>query len=173
MQFGNLQFLLLLWLVPALVFFFVYAGMRRRRRILIFCGSLHERLNASLMQGRRRLKAVLMVMAVALLVTALARPRWGYQWEDVKRVGIDIIVAVDHDMVVEASEIPADAVIVKECRSALKCVIDMEPKLVLSRIISSTGSFLNAFILQQRHSRRFRRPDSIPNFFQVQRTCLP
>jgi Ca-activated chloride channel family protein len=52
-------------------------------------------LNASLIPGRRRLKAVLMVMAVALLVTALARPRWGYQWEDVKRVGIDIIVAVD------------------------------------------------------------------------------
>jgi Ca-activated chloride channel family protein len=41
------------------------------------------------------LKAVLMVAAVVLLVAALARPRWGYHFEDIKRVGVDIIVAVD------------------------------------------------------------------------------
>lgn len=95
MQFGNFHFLLLLWLVPALVFFYVYAGMRRQRRIRIFCGNLHERLNSSLLRGRRRLKAVLIVLSIVLLVTAISRPRWGYQWEDIKRVGVDIIVGVD------------------------------------------------------------------------------
>jgi Ca-activated chloride channel family protein len=96
MQFGNLHYLLLLWLVPALVFFYLYAGMRRQRRILIFCGpELYERLSSSLLRGRRRLKALLMVLAVALFVAALARPQWGYHFEDIKRVGVDIIVAVD------------------------------------------------------------------------------
>ncbi len=95
MQFGNFHFLLLLWLVPALVFFYAYAGMRRQRRIRIFCGDAKERLNPSLLRARRRLKTVLMVLAVALLIAALARPRWGYHWEDVKRVGVDIIVGVD------------------------------------------------------------------------------
>ena len=96
MQFGNLHYLLLLWLVPALIFFYLYAGIRRRRCIRIFCGpELHERLSSSLLSGRRRLKAVLMVVAVVVLVAALARPRWGYHFEDVKRVGVDIIVAVD------------------------------------------------------------------------------
>jgi len=95
MQFGNFHFLLLLWLVPALVFFYVYAGMRRQRRIRIFCGNLHERLNSSLLRGRQRLKAVLIVLSIVLLVTAISRPRWGYQWEDIKRVGVDIIVGVD------------------------------------------------------------------------------
>ncbi len=95
MQFGNLHYLLLLWLVPVLIFFYVYAGMRRQRRIRIFCGHMHGRLTASLLHGRFRLKAVLMMLAIALLVAALARPRWGYHWEDVKRVGIDIIVGVD------------------------------------------------------------------------------
>ncbi len=96
MQFVHLQYLLLLWLVPALVFFYVYAGLRRERRIRIFCGPhQHERLIASLARGRRRFKALLMILAVALLFVALSRPRWGYHWEDVKRVGVDIIVAVD------------------------------------------------------------------------------
>ncbi len=95
MQFGNFNFLLLLWLVPALIFFYVYAGMRRQRRIRIFCGDMHERLNSSLLRGRRRLKAVLIVLSIVLLVMAISRPRWGYQWEDIKRVGVDIIVGVD------------------------------------------------------------------------------
>ena len=38
MQFGNIQSLLLLWIVPALVFFYLWAGMLRRRRINIDAG---------------------------------------------------------------------------------------------------------------------------------------
>ena len=96
MQFGNMQYLLLLWIVPALVFFYLWAGMRRRRRIRVFCGpDQQQRLASSLLQGRRRLKAALLILAVGVLVAAMARPRWGYHWEDVKRVGVDIIVAVD------------------------------------------------------------------------------
>jgi len=96
MQFGNLHYLLVLWLVPVLVFFYLHAALRRKRRLREFCGpDLQERLTSSLLRGRRRLKACLMVLAVILLAAALARPRWGYHWEEVKRVGVDIIVAVD------------------------------------------------------------------------------
>jgi len=44
--------------------------------------------------------------------------------------GSDVKVNVDYDMVVEASEISADAEVVKECRIALKSVINIEPGIV-------------------------------------------
>lgn len=107
MQFGNSNFLLLLWLVPLLVFFFLYAGLRRARRMRVFCGTgLQERLASSLLRGRRRFKALLLILAVALLALALARPRWGYHWEEVRRVGVDIIVAVDVSRSMLAEDIP-------------------------------------------------------------------
>jgi len=96
MQFENIHYLLLLWLIPGLVFFYLYAAMLRKRRIRVFCGvDLHERLTSSMVHGRRRIKVVVMLFSVALLVAALARPQWGYHWEDARRVGVDIIVAVD------------------------------------------------------------------------------
>jgi Ca-activated chloride channel family protein len=107
MQFENLHYLLFLWLLPVLVFFYLYAALLRRRRIRNFCGDdLKERLTSSMLHGRRRLKTVLIVLAVALLVTALARPQWGYRWEDAKRVGVDIIVAVDVSRSMLAEDIP-------------------------------------------------------------------
>ncbi len=41
--------------------------------------------------------------------------------------GSGITISVEKDMVVEPSEIPADADVVRECRKALQQVIDMEP----------------------------------------------
>src|SRR5262249_40480537 len=44
---------------------------------------------------RYRVKAVLLMAAFVLMVAALARPQWGYHWQQVKRQGLDILIAVD------------------------------------------------------------------------------
>ena len=36
-----------------------------------------------------------LVLAVACLIVALARPQWGFDWESTKQRGLDIIVAID------------------------------------------------------------------------------
>jgi len=96
MTFGNLSYLYLLWLVPALALFYVYAFLKRDRLIREFCGAeLYLRLVPPLYKGRQRLKAFLLIMAVLCFVFALVRPKWGFHWEDVKRVGVDIMVAID------------------------------------------------------------------------------
>ena len=35
------------------------------------------------------------MLAVACLILALARPQWGFAWEEVKQRGLDIVVAID------------------------------------------------------------------------------
>ena len=44
---------------------------------------------------RLRTKNLLRIMAAGLLITALARPQWGFKWEEVKQRGLSIIVALD------------------------------------------------------------------------------
>ncbi|NIQ00416.1 MAG: VWA domain-containing protein [Nitrospinaceae bacterium] len=46
-----------------------------------------------------------MVLAVVSLVLALTQPRWGYQWEDVHRRGVDIVVALDISNSMRAQDI--------------------------------------------------------------------
>jgi Ca-activated chloride channel homolog len=45
--------------------------------------------------ARQRLKAVLLVICVLLSLFSLMRPQWGFRWQEVKRRGLDILVALD------------------------------------------------------------------------------
>lgn len=40
-------------------------------------------------------KTILFASAISLMMLALARPQWGYKWTEEKRMGVDIIFAVD------------------------------------------------------------------------------
>jgi Ca-activated chloride channel family protein len=96
MKFGNISYLLLLWLFPVLVVFYLYAFRRKDRLSRTFCGGAKVwELVPPLSRGRQRTKALLMVLAVLFVVGGLIRPKWGYHWEDIKRVGVDIVVAID------------------------------------------------------------------------------
>jgi Ca-activated chloride channel family protein len=107
MKFGNLSYLFLLWIAPALVFFYMYVFLRRERILQLFCGdALPERLiSPGRQKGNQRLKAVLVTAAVVLLIFALTRPRWGFHWEDIKRTGVDIIIAVDVSQSMRATDV--------------------------------------------------------------------
>jgi Ca-activated chloride channel family protein len=58
-------------------------------------GHLLEKLTSGVSPRKRMLKRVILVLAVAFIFVALARPQMGFQWKEVKRKGIDILVAVD------------------------------------------------------------------------------
>src|SRR5207253_7787479 len=44
---------------------------------------------------RRAIRFAFVLLALALAIGALAKPRWGYTYEDVKRRGLDLLFAVD------------------------------------------------------------------------------
>ena len=85
----------LLLLLPAwwLVFFLL---RRRERRLqqLVDVNILPVLVpNRSLVQIRRR--TILWLTAISLACLAFARPQWGFHWQEVKRRGLDIMVALD------------------------------------------------------------------------------
>jgi Ca-activated chloride channel family protein len=96
MRFGSLNYLFLLWIIPAMVIFFLYAFRTRDRLLALFCGKeLVGELVPDIKKGRRRVKAFLSLLAMAFGIVALTQPQWGYHWEEIKRLGVDIIVAID------------------------------------------------------------------------------
>ena len=106
MKWGALQ--LLYWLPLAIpLAWALFALLRRRRAALAqlvdpaLLGVLAPAWNPARAQSR----LVLRVLALALLVLALARPQWGFHWEDVHRKGLDLLVVLDTSRSMMASDI--------------------------------------------------------------------
>jgi Ca-activated chloride channel family protein len=96
MQFGHPHSFWLLALVPALVVFLVWAFRARRRALERFASpALVLRLTETVRPGARRWKAAMIVATVMFAVLALARPRWGFEWHEVKHRGVDVFVLLD------------------------------------------------------------------------------
>jgi len=86
----------LLLLLPLLVLFLRTTGRWRRDALGRFGHiDLLLRLIPNYSPERRRTKLMLVLIALALATLALARPQLGEKRQDVKRSGIDIIVALD------------------------------------------------------------------------------
>lgn len=96
MQFGNPSLFWLLALVPLLAVFLTWTFRARRRALDRFAAPpLGENLAASVSRAARRWKAVLLVGGVFFAAIAMAGPRWGWEWRQVKRRGVDVFVVLD------------------------------------------------------------------------------
>ena len=83
-------------LVPVLAAFYFHAFRSKDRVMARFARpALFRRLMPDVSRPRQVLKAVFVVVAVAAVLVALARPRYGYEWEDIERKGVDIVVVLD------------------------------------------------------------------------------
>ncbi len=90
----------LLWLLlvfpPALAAFFWWSWRKRQELARQF---IQARLLPGLISGvsptRQKLRLAGLVLAVVCLLLALARPQWGFTWEEVRQRGLDIVVAID------------------------------------------------------------------------------
>jgi len=96
MNFGAPQWLWGLLLVPALIALFIRAERRGVLRLREFVSArLLPQLAGSVNRPRRVLRFALQLAGLALATISLAQPRWGYTFEDVKRKGLDLLIAVD------------------------------------------------------------------------------
>ena len=82
--------------VTILAVFYLWAARRRRMLAERFAErNLIGSVAPSASARRRTLKAYLAVIAVSLALYSLMRPQWGFEWEEVKRMGLDMIIAMD------------------------------------------------------------------------------
>jgi Ca-activated chloride channel family protein len=97
MTFANPYMLFLLALLPpALIAFFWWSGRKQRSLVVQFIQSrLLPGLTVGFSLRRRRIMKGCLVLSVACLILALARPQWGFDLEQTRQRGLDIVVAID------------------------------------------------------------------------------
>ncbi|HWY74680.1 MAG TPA: VWA domain-containing protein [Verrucomicrobiae bacterium] len=96
-HFAEPRWLLLAVLAPiGLVVLHRYASLARKRQVSLFVGpGLIGDLLRAHSPGRRRFKSALLVLAVAGIGLALARPQWGETTEISQSLGEDILFLLD------------------------------------------------------------------------------
>ena len=97
MNFANPHMLwLLLAIPPALLAFFWWSARARQRLLTQFIQArLLPTLTVGISATRQKIRVGCLVAAVACLILALARPQWGFDWEEIQQHGLDIVVAID------------------------------------------------------------------------------
>ncbi|MBM3330931.1 VWA domain-containing protein [candidate division WOR-3 bacterium] len=89
-------YLWLLLVVPVGLALMMFRGLNRRRALSrAIDPELIDRLTPSLSAGLTTLKGLLLLGALAFLLLAAARPKWGEKLQMYKGKGIDVVIALD------------------------------------------------------------------------------
>src|SRR5437773_2565498 len=97
MNFANPQMLWLLAVFPPLMLAFFWWSWRKRRQLVtqFIQARLLPGLTVGISPARLKIRLACLMLAVICLILALARPQWGFDWEQTRQRGLDIIVAID------------------------------------------------------------------------------
>jgi Ca-activated chloride channel family protein len=106
MKFGALEYLWLMLLLPVLAGFYLYAFHRKKKALARFAYiEMLRKLTGRISKGKQYLKAFLILSVVFFCILALIRPKYGMKSEQVKRRGIDVVIAVDVSLSMYAQDI--------------------------------------------------------------------
>ena len=96
MKFENPLLLHLLWVVGLLGVVLWQMYQRRLKRLSGFVDESHSGELLKTFHSQFFVwKQILILLAFVFGVLALARPQWGFEWKEIKRQGVDILVVVD------------------------------------------------------------------------------
>ena len=95
-RFANAQYLQLLYVIPVLVVVFLIAAFYKKRAIKRLGNSrLLKYLMPDMSGARTVVKFAIMLLALTAVIFAIARPQFGSRLKEVKREGVEIIIALD------------------------------------------------------------------------------
>ena len=95
-RFVASEMLIAYLLVPVLIALAWWTHIRKQRDMALLADRhLLDRLTASVNRSGRATKSGLLLVAITLLITAIARPQFGSRVETVRREGQDILIALD------------------------------------------------------------------------------
>jgi Ca-activated chloride channel family protein len=95
-RFANPEYLYLLLLLPVLIILWILNEYRKRRAMKRFGNiELVKKLIPELSKIRPALKFIFQLIALSFSIILLARPQFGSKLEEVKRLGVEVILALD------------------------------------------------------------------------------
>ncbi len=105
-RFAQPDMLYLLLLVPVLTVIWIFGNRRRRlARERFGDAELVKQLSPDFSAGRMTAKFLIRILALVFAVLTVARPQFGSRLEEVKREGVEVIIALDVSNSMLASDI--------------------------------------------------------------------
>ncbi|MCI4624898.1 MAG: VWA domain-containing protein [Candidatus Magnetoovum sp. WYHC-5] len=106
MRFADIQMWNFLWLVLIVLILYIYS-LKQRQRLLTRLAEVHllNSLVTNWSKNRIYVKYLLILLCILFSTLALMRPQWGVHLEEVKRRGLDILIAVDSSKSMLASDV--------------------------------------------------------------------
>ena len=95
-EFGYIQYLHLLWIIPVLILLFWIMRRQGRKQLERFASNkMIARMAPMRSRSKPWWKYVLLMLALAAIILAIARPRFGTRMKEVQREGKELVVALD------------------------------------------------------------------------------
>jgi Ca-activated chloride channel family protein len=108
-RFANPDFLYLLLLLPAVILLYIINAIRKKKALKRLGDiNLVSRLVPEMSRIRPAIKFIMELVAVSALIIALARPQFGSKIEDVRKQGVEVIIALDVSNSMLAEDIQPD-----------------------------------------------------------------
>jgi Ca-activated chloride channel family protein len=122
-RFGNPDFLYLLLLLPALVILYIIDSLRKKRDLRKLGNSTIVTSLIPEMSGTRPvLKFIFSFLALTACIIIMARPQFGSKIEDVKKEGVEVIIALDVSNSMLAEDIQPNRLI--RAKQAISRLVD-------------------------------------------------
>ncbi|QGY48020.1 VWA domain-containing protein [Maribellus comscasis] len=95
-RFGNMEYLWGLLIIPLLAVIFIWSRIARKKALKRFGEQqILKQLMPFSSKGRPVFKFLVLMLALAFIITGMARPQFGSKLKKVKREGIELIIALD------------------------------------------------------------------------------
>jgi Ca-activated chloride channel homolog len=108
-RFADPEYLYLLLLLPAMVILFILNEFRKRKSLKkLGNAALVERLLPEMSRVRPIIKYLFLLLTISAAVIILARPQFGSRIEEVKKEGVEVIIALDVSNSMLAADIQPD-----------------------------------------------------------------
>ncbi|MFA5500161.1 MAG: VWA domain-containing protein [Candidatus Omnitrophota bacterium] len=97
MYYGDMRYVsVLIFAAFFVIVFYVWAMKRRESLMERFADkNMLGGITPTVSMARKVWKMVLTGSAFLLCIFALARPQWGFEWQEIKRTGLDLLIAID------------------------------------------------------------------------------
>ncbi len=142
MRFANPQLLWFLLVIPPALIAFLWWSWRTRQQLMtqFIQTRLLPVLTVGISPTRQKIRLACLVASVVCLIVALARPQLGFDWEEVKQRGLDVIVAIDTSKSMLAEDIAPNRL--KRAKLAALDLMEQAKSDRLGMIAFAGGAFL-------------------------------
>ena len=169
--FANIKFLYLLIIIPLMIVLYIIVQARQRKRLIKF-GNIEmlKGLMPNVSGYRPHVKFVLLMLAVALMIIALARPQMLKKQENVQKRGIEAMLVLDISNSMMAQDIAPGRL--DYAKMLLSQLIDRLTDDKMGLIVFAGDAFIQMPITSDKVSAKMFLKTIQPDLIQRQGTAI-